>query len=187
MDVNLSMFQDFVRERRSDVDRLLEKVQYENEIVNGLEHLLENMQVLKDENERLEKQLADRDAQIDKHEAAMQKMEAERDKYKAEWAEVKMQLEELSKMSTKVVKKTEHEELLKELRKYMNISRRKSLVKRQYVKMMILEIAQSACLVLPDDMMEGLSIFDDEEAKQVTIDVNGDLLTDSSTKLVKVS
>jgi len=80
---------------------------------------------------------------------------------KDENKQLKMERDELNKMSQKLVEKSEQEVVIKWLRSYMNISKRKSAKKRGYIKMVILEEIQNANLEIPEDMREELERFDD--------------------------
>lgn len=95
-------------------------------------------------------------------------LQEELSELKEQCAELEMNLAELGKLSADVAKKASHEELLKALRTYIIISRRKNLNKRSAVKIMILELASAVGLELPDDLKEAVDSLDDEQPEQVS-------------------
>ena len=84
-----------------------------------------------------------------------------------------MKLSELSKLSVGVAKKSSQDEVLKGLRTYINISKRKTLSKRVAVKMMIMELANAIDLSFPEDMVATLEALDDEQSEPKVL-VQGD-------------
>ena len=90
-------------------------------------------------------------------------LRAQLEQERAQRAELEMHLAELSKLSAGVAKKAKQEELLKALRTYINISKRKTLSKRAAVKIMILELASAVGLELPEDLKSALDSLDDEQ------------------------
>lgn len=87
-------------------------------------------------------------------------------------AELEMHLAELSKLSAGVAKKASQEELLKALRTYINISKRKTFSKRTAVKMMIMELASTVGLVFPEDVGATLDSLDDEQPEPLPTTIN---------------
>ena len=105
----------------------------------------------------------------------------ENNQLRGDLREMEMKLSELSKLSVGVARKSSQEEVLKALRIYINISKRKTLSKRVAVKMMIMELANAIGLSFPDDMVATLESLDDEQeteagvgirVEQATIGVN---------------
>jgi len=82
--------------------------------------------------------------------------------FKEENKRQKMELDELKSMSKKLAKKAEHEVLIEFLRTYMHGAKNKNAKKRGDIKMVITEMAQSARLTLPEDMLQELDNFDDD-------------------------
>lgn len=99
----------------------------------------------------------------------------ERDSLKQEVAALKMNLQEQQKITAKVAEKTEHEDLIKVLRSYINQSKKKTAKKRGYIKMVITEMAMSNSMILPADMIEALESFDDETEKTINIERVNDI------------
>ncbi len=73
------------------------------------------------------------------------------------------QLKELNKLTAGVAKKSSAEDVAKAIRIYLNTSKRKAQAKREAAKMILLELITTAKLDMPEDFMESLSHFDDEE------------------------
>ena len=104
-------------------------------------------------------------SQIDDLKDENERLIEENDLLRQEVQEKEMKLSELSKLSVGVAKKSSQDEVLKALRTYLNISKRKTLSKRVAVKMMIMELANAIGLAFPDDMIATLEALDDEQAE----------------------
>lgn len=72
-------------------------------------------------------------------------------------------LKELGQLSAGVAKKSSADDVAKAMRIYMNMSKRKTQSKREAAKTVLLELITAAKLEMPEDFMETLSHFDDEE------------------------
>lgn len=132
----------YLRQERMDIDRAKEILQERNDNLKAVESLLNKAQ---------------------KYESMLEQVKAERDDLKAEVKALQMQLDEQQKMAKNMAAKTEDESLVKALRTYMNHSKKKTAKKRGYIKMMVTELALSVGLTLPEDMVETLEAFDDDE------------------------
>ena len=84
-----------------------------------------------------------------------------------------MKLTELGKLSAGVARKSSQDDVLKGLRTYINISKRKTLSKRVAVKMIIMELVNAIDLSLPEDMVATLEALDDETSEPKVL-VQGD-------------
>ena len=73
------------------------------------------------------------------------------------------QLKELNKLSAGVAKKSSQDDVSKALRIYLNTSKRKTLAKREAAKTVFLELIAAAKLDVPEDIMDLLNHFDDEQ------------------------
>ena len=138
---DINFLEETIRSMRSNLEREKERIEQANEQQEALETLLKQYKKQADE---------------------LQRVTEERDALKAENEQFKMQQKELDQMSKKLVQKAEHEDLLKVVRTFMNVSRRKNVKKRGYIKMTILELMQVARLTLPEDMQKELENFDDD-------------------------
>ena len=141
----------------SEKERLTERIeQWEGfmKMADMTDELLSQIDDLNDENERLS---------------------VENERLRQEVQEKDMKLSELSKLSVGVAKKSSQDEVLKALRTYVNVSKRKTLSKRVAVKMMIMELGNAIGLTFPEDMIATLEALDDEQTEP-KIAVQGDLV-----------
>lgn len=81
----------------------------------------------------------------------------------AENEALKEQNAEQSRMTSRVVEKTDHEDLLKGIRKYLNQSKKKNSKKKSYIRMAMQELINTNGIAIPGDLQELLDSFDDEE------------------------
>lgn len=150
------------RELVEEIERMEERTEQLRNYLRALDAmggLLSVYDRLKDENERLGREY-DR----------LQKEVEDRD----------VRLSELSKLSVGVAKKSSQDEVLKALRTYINISKRKMLSKRVVVKMVIMELANAIGLVFPEDMVATLEVFDDEQSEPKVM-VQGSMVMNAPT------
>lgn len=176
---NIGCIKDAMRRWDSVEEQLREDMEALHSQKEGMRQLLADVDSLQSDNEELR-------AQLEEAEASLEALREERHALKEEISSANVKINELAKMTNKVAAKTEHDDLVGVLRKFMNQSRRKNIQKRIYVKMFIMEIATSSGVTLPEDMCNELKSFDDEDEKQVSYtEVKGDLMTDSAMKIVK--
>ena len=114
-------------------------------------------------------------SQIDDLNDENERLSVENERLRQEVQEKDMKLSELSKLSVGVAKKSSQDEVLKALRTYVNVSKRKTLSKRVAVKMMIMELGNAIGLTFPEDMIATLEALDDEQTEP-KIAVQGDLV-----------
>ena len=114
-------------------------------------------------------------SQIDDLNGENERLSVENERLRQEVQEKDMKLKELSKLSVGVARKSSQDEVLKALRTYVNISKRKTLSKRVAVKMMIMELGNAIGLTFPEDMIATLEALDDEQTEP-KIAVQGDLV-----------
>ena len=88
-------------------------------------------------------------------------------------AQLETQLNEMSKLSAGVAKKSSQDDVLKAIRTYLNISKRKTLSKREAAKTVLLDLFTSTRLDLPDDIKELLTYLDDEQPEAKVVNVQG--------------
>lgn len=149
--------EEVIQSRRSKLEEKEEQLANDKKELECLEELLHNYQKLTELVAKQEQQCANQAREIEM--------------LKNENLQLKMEKNELNKMSQNLVKKAEQEVAVKVLRSYMNCSKRKDAKKRGYIKMVILEMIQNAKLVIPDDMQEDLEVFDDAD-RQVNLNFN---------------
>ena len=141
-------YQEMVRDARRELEREQERLTEKMEqldarlrLMDGIDRVLTENQELKDEIEALQQQLNDERKQK---------------------AELEMKMNEMSKLSAGVAKKSSEEDLLKALRTYVNRSKRKTIDKRAFAKTATLEIANANGLLLPEDLAAMIESLDDE-------------------------
>ncbi len=87
--------------------------------------------------------------------------------------QLETQLNEMSKLSAGVAKKSSQDDVLKAIRTYLNISKRKTLSKREAAKTVLMDLFTSTRLDLPDDIKELLTYLDDEQPEAKVVNVQG--------------
>ena len=158
--MNLDDYKEMMHDTRRAIENEMEKLSVQVEQMKTLSQmadvtdgLLTQVEDLKVENERLNE---------------------ENEKLRQESRLKEMRFAELGKLSGGVAKKSSQEEVLKALRTYINISKRKTLSKRVAVKGMILELANAIDLSFPEDMIATLETLDDEQSEPKVL-VQGDI------------
>ena len=119
-----------------------EELKIQMRVVEATQALLNEIDRLKAENEAQREEIDELHQQID-----------DRDR----------RLKELGQLSAGVAKKSSADDVAKAMRIYMNMSKRKTQSKREAAKTVLLELITAAKLEMPEDFMETLSHFDDEE------------------------
>ena len=152
METNLEELKDWQDGARRMLDREIEQMKEELEQKTDLLRFLEVTGELLKKIDRLNSDLSE--------ERALRQA-----------AEVK--LSELNKLSVGVARKSPQDDILKAMRGYLKISKRKNLAKREAAKMVITELFTSAQLPFPDDIMDSLSHLDDEQTEPRVVNVTG--------------
>lgn len=165
-------FEEQLRDARREVERerelLIEKVEAQENYLNLLETCAEYAK--------------ENDALIEENEQLKEEVENLRQQLHAK----ETRLSELQKLSAGVAKKSSQEVVEKAMRIYLNTSKRKTLSKREAAKTVLLELVTSAKLELPEDLMDQLNHFDDENPEpQIVIDKAGDVIAAGGVKNVK--
>ena len=140
------------QERLTDkIDRLnglMKMADVTDKLISELESLRDELEAEREENERLRQLLKEKE----------------------------MQLNELSKLTTGVAKKSSQDDLQKALNTYINVSKRKTISKRMMVKTIIMELCNAVDFTMPKDMAETLEALDEEQADpKLTIHAQGDV------------
>ena len=133
------------RQLQHELDRKIdeaEELKIQMRVMEATQGLLDEIDRLKAENEAQREEIDDLHQQID-----------DRDR----------RLKELGQLSAGVAKKSSADDVEKAMRIYMNMSKRKTQSKREAAKTVLLELITAAKLGMPEDFMETLSHFDDEE------------------------
>lgn len=160
MDKAFMNYTEMAREARIELEhereKLTDKLEQIDLFLQVMEHSDEQdaaYKKLQEENEMLQQQL---------NEERKQK------------AELEMKMNEMSKLSAGVAKKSSEEDLLKALRTYVNRSKRKTADKRAFAKTATLEIANANGLDLPEDLKAAIESLDDElNEPKTTVNVTG--------------
>ena len=165
-------FEEQLRDARREVERerelLMEKMEAQENYLNLLETCAEYAK--------------ENDALIEENEQLKEEVENLRQQLHAK----ETRLSELQKLSAGVAKKSSQEVVEKAMRIYLNTSKRKTLSKREAAKTVLLELVTSAKLELPEDLMDQLNHFDDENPEpQIVIGKAGDVIADGGVKNVK--
>jgi len=170
------LFAELLRSKKNELDKKKEDLEKEQEEIGAIEFLMQVVRQQADQIEQLKQQLDNKDEELAKKDEQLEKMRTQlakkdeqieqldnaQEALKSENMQLKMEQKELGKISQTLIKKSEQEVVIRILRIYMNTSKRKNVKKRGYIKMVILEMAQSAHVTLPDDMQEELEYFDDD-------------------------
>jgi predicted nuclease with TOPRIM domain len=165
-------FEEQLRDARREVERERELLMEKMEAQENYLRVLETCDEYAKEN----------DALIEENEQLKEELE----NLRQQLHEKETRLSELQKLSAGVAKKSSQEVVEKAMRIYLNTSKRKTLSKREAAKTVLLELVTSAKLELPEDLMDQLNHFDDENPEpQIVIDKAGDVIADGGVKNVK--
>lgn len=160
-----TMKENFDKDILNDARRLIghkrEQMEEEARMWNDFQQLTDAVEEFRRENEVLQQENTQLQDQLTEERSAR--------------AVVEMRLSELTKLTDGVAKKSSDEGLIKALRTFTNISKRKKLEKRMAVKEMIQELVLSCGVTLPQDLADSIQSLDDEqqEAPRV-VNVSGD-------------
>ena len=127
---------------------------------------LRYVQQLMSDNEQLRQRVAEQDEKIKKQAETVNQLTEKN-------AALEMKLSEMSKLSAGVAKKSSQEELIKALRTFVNKSKHKRIEKRIAIKEMVLEIAMSNALVIPEDLAATIDSLDDVQPETKVVNVQG--------------
>ena len=100
---------------------------------------------------------------IDEQDSEIEAQRKEIDELNQQIQDRDRRLKELGQLSAGVAKKSSADDVAKAIRIYLNTSKRKTQSKREAAKTVLLELITAAKLEMPEDFMETLSHFDDEE------------------------
>jgi hypothetical protein len=140
-------------------------------MLNRMKQLEDENRLLRETNEEQERQLQEKERQLQEKERQLQEKDILLKEKDIQLQEKDTQLKELNKLSAGVAKKSSQDDVSKALRIYLNTSKRKTLAKREAAKTVFLELIAAAKLDVPEEIMDLLNHFDDEqlvEQPQVT-------------------
>ncbi len=152
-------YTEMAREARIELEHEREK------LTDKLEQIDLFLQVMEHSDER--------DAAYKKLQEENEMLQQQLNEERKQKAELEMKMNEMSKLSAGVAKKSSEEDLLKALRTYVNRSKRKTIDKRAFAKTATLEIANANGLDLPEDLKAAIESLDDEQTDPKVVNVSG--------------
>ena len=159
---------------RHDIDKEDEKLTKKAEHLNGYRKALNVAERLHTENENLHTE--NENLIAENKELRRQNQEEKDARAKAE-----MQLNEMSKLSAGVVRKSSQDEVLKAVRTFINKSKQKTSKKRTLIKEMVLEFACANGILLPEELAQAVYSLDDE--LEVPAEVHNHFETGSNSQV----
>ena len=153
-----------LREAKRNMYRERERLQEQIDMQNSYLKFYEQYEYMVERVERLESEL--------------EQQVAENDILHQQLDDKDMKLNEMSKFSVNMAKKSSQEGLEKAFRIYINTSKRKTQAKREVAYAQLLDFITTAKLEMPEDIMEQLNHLDDEQpvsapVTNVTIEAGG--------------
>ena len=158
-------YSEIARDMRRVLEHEREKMVDKLQQVDEFLQFADQMDALISKVKSLQQEVEEQNNKIDE-------LQQQLDEQQQQLDEKNLQLTEFSKLSAGVAKKSSQEELLKALRTYINISKRKMLSKRITVKTIIMEFASSIGLSFPEDMANTLNSLDDDTETVAPVTVN---------------
>ena len=115
---------------------------------------------------------------VERLESELEQQVAENDILHQQLDDKDMKLNEMSKFSVNMAKKSSQEGLEKAFRIYLNTSKRKTQAKREVARAQLLDFITTAKLEMPEDIMDQLNHLDDEQPESapmtnVTVQAGG--------------
>ena len=164
MDKAFMNYTEMAREARIELEhereRLTDKLERIDLFLQVMEHADERdaaYKKLQEENEMLQQQLNDERKQK---------------------AELEMKMNEMSKLSAGVAKKSSEEGVQKAIHTFVNYSKRKTSDKRTYIKNTILEFTSVNRISLPEELSATIDCLDDEQTEPKNVTMNGGVYND---------
>ena len=167
--MNFEELKDWKKDARRGLEHEIERLSEKEEQISSYMRALDATDELLTEVDNLKEE-------VEELNETLERLQAENDTLRQQLLDEKEQkqaaetrLSELNKLSAGVAKKSSQDDLLKAMRSYLNISRRKTLGKREAAKMVFMELLTSTQVELPEDIMELLSHLDDEQAESTKV------------------
>lgn len=153
-----------LREAKRNLYRERERLQEQIDMQNSYLKFYEQYEYMVERVERLESEL--------------EQQVAENDILHQQLDDKDMKLNEMSKFSVNMAKKSSQEGLEKAFRIYLNTSKRKTQAKREVARAQLLDFITTAKLEMPEDIMDQLNHLDDEQPESapmtnVTVQAGG--------------
>ena len=154
----LPQFEDWLCDAGRELDREEERLTEKAEQIKGYRKAIGIAKELLSENEDLKVEISDLRQQLQNEKEARTKVE--------------VQMNEMSKLSANVVRKSSQDEVLKAVRTFVNKSKQKTSKKRTLIKEMVLDFTFANGISLPFDLAQAVHALDDEQAEApVTVNV----------------
>ena len=153
-----------LREAKRNMYRERERLQEQIDMQNSYLKFFDQYEYMVERVERLESEL--------------EQQVAENDILHQQLDDKDMKLNEMSKFSVNMAKKSSQEGLEKAFRIYLNTSKRKTQAKREVARAQLLDFITTAKLEMPEDIMDQLNHLDDEQPESapmtnVTVQAGG--------------
>ena len=153
-----------LREAKRNMYRERERLQEQIDMQNSYLKFFDQYEYMVERVERLESEL--------------KQQVAENDILHQQLDDKDMKLNEMSKFSVNMAKKSSQEGLEKAFRIYLNTSKRKTQAKREVARAQLLDFITTAKLEMPEDIMDQLNHLDDEQPESapmtnVTVQAGG--------------
>ena len=142
-------------------------------LLDALDEVFEEVDDLTEKVERKQEEIDDLDEQLEQKDAEIADLRRQLLEVKELKLALETQLSELSKLSVGVAKKSSQDDMIRAMRSYLNISKRKTQSKREAAKMVFMELFSSAQVELPEDIKELLEHLDDEQTEGKVVNVTG--------------
>ena len=152
-----------LKREQEELDERAEQLKTRMRMAEATKSMLNRMKQLEDENRLLRETNEEQEHQLQEQERQLQEKDALLLEKDNQLKEKDTQLKELNKLSAGVAKKSSQDDVSKALRIYLNTSKRKTLAKREAAKTVFLELIAAAKLDVPEEIMDLLNHFDDEQ------------------------
>lgn len=140
--------------------------------------LIDHIAAIIEENRKLKEESESQRQQLEEKERLLEEKDRQIEEYKRQLEEKEQQIEakdrqlaEMNKLSAGMAKKSTQDDFEKNLRTYLNISKRKIASKREAAKMVIAELIATSKRDIPDDIKELLDHLDDDLSEQKVVKV----------------
>ena len=162
-ELNEETLKDFIRDEERKLEEEKENVEKHNSMLEVVKAMGSQLRESRSEalqyREQCEKLEARGQALSDENKTLKDDNKALREEIKL----LQMQQSEQSKLTSQLMEKADHEDLIKGISKYLKLSKRKNSKKKGYIRMTLTELCSANNVTLPEDVQALLNSFDDEE------------------------
>ena len=179
-------FRELLNETKRQVERECNRMVEQLEAQQGYLKVLASCGEYAKEYGALQERVEAQDAEIVDLREQLQQQQQEIENLQLQLHEKDMRLSELQKLSAGMAKKSSYDDVARAMRTYLNVSRRKTLSKREAAKTVLLELISATKLDMPADLMNMLNHFDDETPDPtIVIQQAADVIADGGIKNIK--